>query len=93
MTEQFSVERWELEKMAKDAANSAAESVLTSFLKRLGISDDKDIADLQLDLMHLRAAREFRQALIRQSMIAVVGIMLTGALTALWFGIRGLLGK
>jgi hypothetical protein len=93
MTEQFSVEKWELEKIANDAANSAAERVLHSFLKRLGISDDKDISDLQLDLMHLRASREFRQALIRQSMIAAVGIMLTGALTALWFGIRGLLGK
>jgi hypothetical protein len=93
MTEQFSVERWELEKLARDAADEAAERVLNDFLKRLGIATDKDVLDLQLDLMHLRAGREFRQALVRQSMIAIIGVMLTGAATALWFGIRGLLGK
>jgi len=66
----------------------AVATILTSF----GIEED-DRKELQLDFIHLRKLRHSVEQAQSLTFKAVLTVIVTGALGAMWLGIKAMLGK
>lgn len=66
----------------------AVATILTSF----GIEED-DRKELQADFIHLRKWRKSVDAAQSLTFRTILGVIVTGALGALWLGFKTLLGK
>jgi len=69
-------------------ALKAISTVLTAF----GI-EEKDRLEFRADLMHLRSWRKSTETVQRAGWVAIIGILASGLLGALWLGIKTALGK
>lgn len=73
----------ELKPMVAEAIKEAEKNLMT----RLGIDHEK-LADVQKDMSFVRSQRELKEAVIKQGILAVVGLLVVGIVTALGFWIR-----
>lgn len=48
--------------------------------------------DFQADMMHLRSWRTAMDGVKNKSMLALIGILVTGAATAMWVGLKAAMG-
>lgn len=66
------------------------ERVITRTLIRCGIaqSDDREAVELQKDFSYLRDLRLGSQAIKNKGVLAVLGVIGTGILTLIYFGIQ-----
>ena len=71
-----------------EAVLKAVAMILTSF----GIEED-DRKELQLDFIHLRKWRHSVEQAQSLTFKAVLTVIVTGALGAMWLGIKAMLGK
>lgn len=71
------------------------EEAVEQTLLRLGLntSTSEDILELQRDFQHLRAWRKTTKNIERQSLLLVLGSLITGFLAAAWLGIKSLILK
>lgn len=102
----MSLTQHQVEEIAREAARKAAneaslskeevQQVVTESVRQtliqLGISGDDPI-EMQKDMRHLREWRTSMENIHRRSLLAMIGIAITGAGAALWVGIKELLGK
>lgn len=70
-----------------DIRKIVAETVAETLL-RLGI-DATEPLELQRDMQHLRGWREATSAIKRQSLIAAIGLAVTGTGGAIWYALKG----
>ena len=56
-------------------------------MTRLGI-EHEDPIEMQKDFQHLREWRESATAIKKKGTMTVVGVLITGILTAAWFGLK-----
>lgn len=98
-----------LEKLATEAANKAAKTVMTEVLITLGIDAKNPIdvqkdmnalremrelltdKDFQADMAHIRKWREAMDNATSRSFLAVIGILTTGLLSAVYIGAKEML--
>lgn len=57
-------------------------------LSRIGLDPSK-LGDVQRDFAFMRSQRELKEAVIKQGIVAVVGLMIVGIVAALGFWVRG----
>lgn len=76
-----------IEDVAQEAANKAVEGALT----KLGV-DHQNPIEMQQDFARLREWRTSVDAIRRKGILTVVGVLVTGALAALWVGLGLSLG-
>lgn len=66
----------------------AIEEAENNLLARMGV-DPARLSDVQKDFAFMRSQRELKEAVVKQGILAVVGLMVVGIVTALGFWIRG----
>ena len=75
----------------REVAEQAAKEAVRGMLVQLGIDPDKPI-EAQRDFQHLRDWRKAVETIRAIGLKTIVGIIITGALGALWVGFRQKLG-
>lgn len=65
----------------------AIEEAEDNLLTRMGV-DPARLADVQKDFAFMRSQRELKEAVIKQGILAVLGLFVVGIVTALGFWIR-----
>lgn len=65
----------------------AIEAAEDNLLTRLGV-DPERLADVQKDFAFMRSQREIKEAVIKQGIIAVLGLLAVSIITAVGFWIR-----
>jgi hypothetical protein len=75
--------RQEIEPIVTRAIEAAEDNLLT----RLGV-DPERLADVQKDFAFMRSQREIKEAVIKQGIIAVLGLLAVSIITAVGFWIR-----
>lgn len=73
-----------------DELEALIERGVTRALIRIGIAqtDDKEAVELQKDFSYLRDLRIGSMAIKNKGVLALVGIMVTGITTLIWFGLQ-----
>jgi hypothetical protein len=71
-------------------ADAAAEKAVRHIFQLLGVdtADQNSINKFRADLVSARQVREFREATTRRFWMVVLGIIIVGAISALWTGIK-----
>ena len=72
----------------RESARIAAHEVLT----RIGV-DAEDPIEMQKDFQHIRTWRLATEKARDRTMLAVLGIIVTGTLAALWVGIKDIIHR
>lgn len=67
-------------------------SSVKATLLSLGIAHNDPI-EMQKDFQHLRDWRESMEQVKQKGMLTAVGILVTGALAAIWLGLKGFLNQ
>lgn len=78
----------EIKALVDRSASEAAKHAVKEMLLTMGI-DTEDVLEVQRDMQHLRAWRQSIQTVKRQSLVVAVGIIVTGAIGALWLALKG----
>ncbi len=79
--------REELRLMMAEVAKAAAQEAVTETLLRMGLKADDPI-EAQKDFQHLRQWRKSTQSLGMKATAAALTLMVSGALAALWVGLK-----
>lgn len=66
----------------------AIEDAEDNLLTRMGVDPGK-LGEVQKDFAFMRSQRELKEAVIKQGILAVLGLCIVGIVTALGFWVRG----
>ncbi len=75
----------EIEHIAAESAKAAVRETL--LVMGVDVSDPKSIQEMQRDFAHVRVWRQSVDTVKRQSLIAAVGILVSGIAGAIWMAI------
>ena len=80
-----------MERIAEAAATKAAKETVQELFKTLGVdtSSTAAVLEVQKDFAHLRETRLARLAIKSKAVMTMVGIFTTGAVTTLYFALKG----
>lgn len=82
----------EQQRLHKDTIDDVVLKTVVNLLTSFGFEEDER-KELKKDFIHLRRSRISTEALEGLTFKVVVGTVVSGALTAIWFGIKALIGK
>lgn len=76
--------------MSPDELEAVIERAITRAFIRIGVAstDDKEAIEIQRDFSYLRDLRIGATAIKNKGVLAVVGIVITGITTLIWFGLQ-----
>jgi hypothetical protein len=80
------------QRLHRDDVDAIAQKAVATTLMSFGLDDD-DRRELRADLEHLRRWRKSVEQVQSYTFKAVVTIVVTGVLGAIWLGVRVVLGK
>ena len=74
----------------QNIADEAAEKAVRHIFQLLGVdtADQNSINKFRADLVSARQVREFREATTRRFWMVILGIIIVGAISALWSGVK-----
>lgn len=82
----------QLHNLTPDEARALIREAVRETFLMLGVKVDDPI-EVQKDFQHLREWRSTTESVKAKSMLAIVGVVVSGLAAALWMGIRELLGS
>lgn len=82
----------EQQRMHADTIDDVVLKTVVNLLTSFGFEEDER-KELKKDFVHLRRSRISTEALQGLTFKVIVGTVVSGALTALWFGFKAMLGK
>lgn len=78
--------------LQREQVDAVALKAISTVLTAFGI-EEKDRLEFRADLMHLRSWRKSTETVQRAGWVAIVSIIVSGFLGALWLGVKSALGK
>lgn len=84
--------RFKEEESIQDEMKQVAGEVLDRFLEKafdIPPGDVKALIELRKDFTAMRAAREMRDSMLKHGIMVMVGALMIGVLSAIWFKVTG----
>ena len=84
--------RFKEEESIQEEMKQVAEEVLDRFLEKafdIPPGDVKALIELRKDFTAMRAAREMRDSMLKHGIMVMVGALMIGVLSAIWFKVTG----
>ena len=84
--------RFREEESIQDEMKKVAEEVLERFMERafdVAPGDVKALIEVRKDFGFMRAVREMRDSMLKHGIMVMVGALMIGVLSAIWFKVTG----
>ena len=92
MTDRTPGPEQQLQNLTPDEARALIREAVRETFLMLGVTVDNPI-EVQKDFQHLREWRATTESIKSKSLMAAVGLVVSGLAAALWMGLKELMGK